>query len=144
MVSLRSVAGRVAIGKMIGLIVGLVCLAFLPGFGFPTLSFFGLGTLIMFVLMGTLIGFVGQFDRHPALDFAMPWWFRGSAVGFAFMLMFVLLSYGSLEFIMQSSLIAWTGLQSPFWALIDGVIIGMLMAYCETRFAGEGSTLPLR
>lgn len=144
MISLQSVSGRILIGKIIGLIVGLLCLALLPGIGFPVFSVFGLGTLVMFMLMGTMIGFIGQFDRHPLFDFRMPWYFRGAMVGAAFMLMFILLSYGPLMVVMQSSLVSWTGLSSPFWALIDGVVIGMIMAYTETKIAGEGKDLPLK
>ena len=121
----------------------MLCLILLPMFDFPVLSFFGLGTLLMFILMGAMIGFVGQFDRHPMFNFAMPWYVRGSSVGFVFMLMYVLLSHGSLEVVMESTLISWTGLESPFWALLDGIFIGLIMAYTETKLCGEGNTLPL-
>ena len=143
MVSLRSVSGRIMIGKIIGLIIGFICLAVLPGFGFPIFSYFGMGTLLMFMLMGTMIGFVGQFDRHPVLDFKMSWCVRGLLVGVAFTLMYVLLAYPAIAFILQSSLLSWMGLSSPFWALIDGAVIGMVMAYAETRLCGEGKNLPL-
>ena len=141
---LQSVAGRIVIGKLIGLFIGLFCLAVLPGFGFPVLSYFGLGTTLMFMLMGVMIGFMGQFDRHPALDFRMPWYVRGPMVGGAFMLMYVLLAYPAIAFILQSSFVSWMGLSSPFWALLDGLFIGALMAYAETRICGDGPNLPLK
>jgi len=112
----HSVAGRVAIGKLIGLIAGLLVILLMPTFGFPGVSYIGFGILLMFVLMGAMIGFLGQFDRHPMFDFKMSWWLTGPLVGFAFMLMFVLLAHDSLELVMKSSLISWTGLVSPFWA----------------------------
>lgn len=144
MVNRQSVTGRIIIGKLIGLFVGIFCLAVLPTFGFPVASMFALGTVIMFTMMGVLIGFVGQYDRHPLFNFTMPWWLRGGAVGFIFMLMYVLLSYDNINVVMQSSLVSWTGLASPFWTLIDGVVIGMFMGYVETTFAGEGRDLPLQ
>jgi len=144
MFNINSLTGRLAIGKMIGLIVGVVVIALLPTFGFPLFSAFGLGALIMFVLMGILIGFIGIFDTHPLLGFKMKWWFRGPLVGFVFMLMFVLLSYDSLEIVMSSTLVSWSGLESPFWALLDGLFIGALMGWTETKFAGEGPDLPLK
>jgi len=134
--------GRVAIGKTIGLIVGLIVMLVLPLFGYPGFGSTGFGILLMFILMGAMIGFLGQYDRHPVFDFKMSWWMRGGLVGISFMFMFVLLSYDSLEIVMKSTLISWTGLSSPFWALIDGVIVGMIMGFCETKMAGEGE-LPL-
>lgn len=143
MFKLQSVTGRVAVGKAIGLVVGLIVMFVLPLFGYPGFGFTGFGILIMFILMGAMIGFIGQFDRHPMLDFKMSWWMRGAMVGLSFMLMFVLLSYDSLEIVMKSSLISWTGLVSPFWALIDGAIAGLIMGYVETKMCGEGKDLPL-
>jgi len=105
---------------------------------------FGLGTLLVFVLMGLTLGLVGIFDRHPVFGFPMRWWIRGAVAGFLFTLMYILLSHDSLEVIMQSNIVSWTGLSSPFWTLIDGVIIGLFMGYMETKFAGQGSNLPLK
>jgi len=143
MFHIHSVTGRIAIGKSIGLVIGVVLMLFLPMFSIPILSMFGLGTLLMFGLMGVMTGFMGLFERHPVLQFNMKWWFRGGIIGFAFMLMYILFTYEIYEGIMQSSLISWTGLTSPFWALIDGTVIGMFMGFVETKFAGEGKDLPL-
>ncbi len=144
MIKKQSVTGRIVVGKLIGLVIGIFCLAVLPTFGFPVVSYFGLGTIIMFMMMGVMIGFVGQYDQHPLFDFKMSWPLRGAAVGFGFMLMYVLLSYNDISVVMQSSVVSWMGLESPFWALLDGVVIGMIMGYVETKFAGEGEDLPLK
>ncbi len=144
MFTLHSVTGRVFIGKLAGLFFGLIVMVVMPTFGFPGFSFIGLGILLMFMLMGAMIGFIGQFDRHPLIGFRMPWWIAGPMVGFAFMLMFVLLSYDSLELVMQSSLIAWSGLSSPFWALLDGLFVGGFISLLEKIVAGEGPGLPLK
>ena len=144
MFQLHSITGRIVIGKTIGLLLGIVVILFLPSFNIPMMSMFGLGTLAMFVLMGVMTGFMGIFDRHPALDFTMPWWLRGGIVGFFFMLMYVLFTYETLELVMQSSLVSWMGLTSPFWALADGIFFGALMGFIETKFAGEGPNLPVK
>lgn len=144
MFNIHSITGRIAIGKTIGFLVGLLIMLILPIVDIPVLSMFGLGTLLMFTMMGAVTGFMGVFDRHPMLEFKMPWWFRGGAIGLFFMLMYILLSYETFQVIMDSSLVSWTGLSSPFWALIDGTCIGMLMGYIETKFAGEGPKLPLK
>lgn len=140
---MHSVTGRVAIGKIIGLVVGLIVMLALPAFDMPIFSMFGLGTLLMFVFMGVVTGFIGLYDRHPIFSFKMPWWLSGGIVGFMFMLMYILLTYEVFEVIMSSAYVSWMGLESPFWALLDGVTIGMLMGFCETKFAGKGKNLPL-
>lgn len=143
MFKIHSVAGRVFIGIIIGLIVGIISIAVSPIFGFPLLSMFGFGTLITFVMMGFTLGLVGMFDYHPVFGFKMRWWIRGPVAGFIFTLMYILLSYETLEVIMQSNIVSWMGLSSPFWALLDGITIGLIMGWMETKFAGEGSSLPL-
>lgn len=145
MFQLHSITGRIVIGKIIGLVVGVAIMLLLPLFTtIPVMSMFGLGTLVMFILMGVMTGFMGVFDRHPALDFTMTWWLRGGIVGFSFMLMYVLFTYEALELVMQSSLVSWMGLSSPFWALLDGICIGAFMGFVETKVAGEGPNLPVK
>ena len=143
MFSTHSITGRMFIGVVSGLVLGIVLILLLPVFGFPLLSTFGFGTLIMFILMGMFIGMIGMFDYHPIFGFKMRWWIRGAVAGFLFMLMYILLGYASLEVVMASTLVSWTGLSSPFWALIDGTVIGLVIGLLETKIAGEGSHLPL-
>jgi hypothetical protein len=143
MFKLHSISGRIAIGKFIGLVVGVAVMLLLPSFDMSIYSMFGLGTLVMFILMGVVTGFMGILDRHPMLEFKMPWWIRGTLVGASFMLMYVLFTYDTLDIIMQSSLVSWTGLTSPFWAILDGIFIGGVMGFIETKFAGEGPKLPV-
>jgi len=144
MFKIHSVTGRMFIGVMVGVVVGILSIAVLPMFGFPIFSMFGFGTLMIFVMMGFTLGLVGMFDSHPILGFKMRWWVRGAVAGFIFTLMYILLSYESINIVMKSNLVAWMGLESPFWVLIDGTTIGLVMGYLETKFAGEGSALPLQ
>ncbi len=144
MFNIHSITGRVFVGKMVGLIMGLIVMLTMPSFNMPVFSRFGFGTLIMFVLMGAMTGFMGLFNRHPLLDFKMPWWISGPLVGSVFMLMFILFTYDTLDVVMQSSLVEWMGLRSPYWALTDGIFIGGLMGFLETKLAGEGKKLPLK
>lgn len=140
----HSVTERITIGKIIGFVVGLIVMFTLPAFDMPIVSMFGLGTLLMFVLMGVMTGFMGLYERHPSIPFKMPWWIRGSFTGFVFMLMYVLLTYDSLQVVMDSVYVSWMGLESPFWALLDGITIGAIMGYFETKFAGEGKKLRVK
>ena len=143
MFKIQSVTGRMFVGVSIGLTLGVAMILLSPLFGFPIFSMFGFGTMLTFILMGMFIGLVGMFDYHPIFGFKMRWWIRGSVAGFLFMLMYILLSHSSLEVVMQSTLVSWTGFASPFWALIDGTVLGAIIGLLETKIAGEGSNLPL-
>lgn len=144
MFQIHSITGRMFIGISSGFAVGILAMLLSPSFGFSVLSAFGVGTLITFVLMGLTIGLIGMFDYHPILGFKMRWWIRGSVAAFLFALMYILLGYDTIATIIHSNLVAWTGLTSPFWVLCDGITIGLIVAWLETKIAGEGSHLPLK
>jgi len=139
----HSVTGRLSIGVSIGLAYGLIVMALAPLLDIPSFSPFIFGTLIFFVMLGFTIGFVGIFDYHPIFGIKMRWWLRGIVGGFIFGLMYIFTGYESIDTIMKSDLMSNFGCSSPFWALTDFIIAGLIMAFCETKFAGEGSKLPL-
>ena len=134
-------AGRVAIGKAVGLAFGLLSLLFLPLIQGDNILF-GIGILVISVLMGATVGMLGVFDEHPVFDFKMSWCVRGALVGLLFGLAVVLLGYDQLETILSSHIFQNLGLKSPFWAIVDFVFLGMLIDYLATKFAGQGENLP--
>lgn len=130
----HSVAGRISVGIVSGLGIGICGTAGLLFFGYPLSSFFVFGTLIACALMGILIGFLGLFSRHPLFNFSMPWWVRGLMVGCVLTLMYTLLGYEVLAMIIGAS---------PFWLVPGGMVLGLAISAIETWFAGEGKDLPL-
>jgi peptidoglycan/LPS O-acetylase OafA/YrhL len=132
------------IGIFTGLVLGMLTIIILPMLGMPGLSMFGYGIVLLYVLMGVMIGLMGRFERHPFLGFQLHWWMRGPAIGMVFMIVLVLLGYEEISVIMESSLVSWTGLTSPWWGLLDGIFYGGLMGYLETKIAGDGNKLPNR
>jgi hypothetical protein len=144
MFKIHSVTGRMFIGVLIGFAYGTLVLLLAPLFNFSAVSPLGLGTLMLFTMMGFTIGLVGIFDYHPVFGFKMRWWIRGIVGGCIFGLMYVFIGYESIDTIMHSSLMMQFGLHSPFWALTDYVLAGLIMAFLETKFAGEGTKLSLK
>ena len=66
MINIQSVTGRIVIGKLIGLCSGIATLLALPLFNIEPLSMFGLGTVLMFMLMGyTETKFAGEGEGLP-------------------------------------------------------------------------------
>lgn len=84
---------------------------------------------------------MGLFDRHPVLEFKMPWWLSGIFVGIVFHAMLTLLAFEQITQLLANANIL--GLKSPWWALLDGVILGLIMSYAELKLAGKGK-LPIK
>ncbi len=140
----HSLARRIVLGKIIGLLCGGIYIAAFTTQGhLPLWSKLSLGTMILSVLLGVLIGFIGLFTRHPLFDFPMKWYFRGAFVGLMVHLVFILLAYDAFQVVMESPMVSWTGLESPFWALIDGTLIGLFTDYFLTKKVGEGKALKI-
>lgn len=137
----HSVTNRIIIGKLIGFVAGVLTWLILSLMGATLDLKFGLGLVLFYILTGAIIGFMGMFERHPVLKFKTPWWLHGITMGLAMHLILILVSYDQFALMMQEMGI-W-GMVSPWWALIDGAILGLIMAFAATKFAGEGKKLPL-
>ncbi len=142
MMQQHSVAGRVVTTKLIGFIVGGIAFFGLPALGAELSLTFLLGLWAFYMLMSVNIGLMGIFTKHPILGFRMYYWLRGPLLGTAYHLMLVLLAYNEIASIMTLPAFAWFGLSSPFWILIDGAILGLIIAWVATKFVGEGN-LPI-
>lgn len=143
MFNTRSIAGRIAVAKVTGLVIGSFTILLLSLFSAETSFEFKMGILLLIVTMSVMIGFVGMFERHPVFPrLVMHWWLRGPSMGIFFFLILVLLTKPELTAIMSLDILAWSGLTSPYWILIDGAILGGLIGYITTKICGEGN-LPL-
>lgn len=137
----HSIVNRLIIGKSIGFVAGLLAFLIMPFMGATLDLKFGLGMVLLYTMVGAFIAFMGIFERHPVLKFKMPWWFTGIYMGLIMHLILILLSYDQLVLMMQQMDI-W-GMVSPWWVLIDGSILGLIIAFAATKFSGEGKKLPL-
>lgn len=143
MFSKHSITGRIFVAKMIGLLIGGLAILLLPIISVETSLEFKIGFLLLTVTMGAMIGFIGMYEHHPLFpSIKMPWWLRGSTVGVLFFLILVLLAKDSLVPFMSLDIVTWTGLTSPYWALIDGAFLGGIIGYITTKICGEGN-LPI-
>ncbi len=102
---------------------------------------FGLGLIFFYMMTGALIAFVGMFDRHPIFKFKLPWWLGGIAIGAGMHIMLVLLAHDQIALMLQQ--MEWGTLSSPWWAIFDGMVLGVIMAFFEKKLAGQGN-LPLK
>ncbi len=73
-----SLVTRIAIGKGIGFLVGLIGFIFLPFFLPEAGWLIRWGILLWYTTLGAIIG---VFTYHPVLKLPMPWWFRAPLLG---------------------------------------------------------------
>jgi len=96
------------------------------------------GILFWYTTLGLIIAIFGVFNWHPILKIPMPWWFRASFMGGWMNFVLVLFAYD----MMENFLVAAFGQQgvfaSPFWFVVEGIIVGLIIGFFATRYGGEG------
>lgn len=136
-----SLVTRIAIGKTVGLVFGLIGFIFLPYFWPDASLLLRAGVLFWYTTLGAIIGVFGVFTYHPVLRLPMPWWVRAPIIGGWMNFVLTLFAYNT----MQTMLIAMFGDSgaaiSPFWFVAEGAIVGFVIGYLATRFGGEGKDL---
>ena len=132
-----SLISRIAVGKGIGLLFGLIGFAALSLVEPQADTMFQWGILLWYPTVGAFIGVFGVFTWHPVLSLPMPWWFRAPWIGAWMNFVLMLFIYDDLQ--------ALTGhwffgevFSSPFWLVVEGAIAGLVIGYLATRFGGEG------
>jgi hypothetical protein len=133
-----SLVTRIAIGKAIGFALGLVGLIVIPLFWPDSGWMERLAFLFWYTTLGAFVGLVGVFNWHPISRLPMPWWVRSTIVGAWMNFVLALFIFDRLE-VMMLQLMGEDGLfLSPFWFVVEGAIVGLLIGYVATRFGGEG------
>ena len=133
-----SLITRIAIGKGIGFIVGLVGFVCLPFF-LPDASWLlRWGILLWYTTVGAVIGVFGVFTWHPILKIPMPWWFRSTVIGAWMNFVLTFFAYNDMKAIMAHTFGPNGVMSSPFWFVLEGAIVGIIIGYFATRFGGEG------
>ena len=128
---------RITIGKSIGFIFGLVAFFVLPMMGAPDLMF-RLGFALWLIITGAMIGLMGVVTYHPLLHIPLPWWVRGPLIGMSTMLTLWLVAHERIDAIVINMFGPDTILSSGAWIIVDGLFIGLVMAWLATMLAGEG------
>ena len=133
-----SLVTRIAVGKMTGLVFGIIGFAMLPAI-FPEGDWqLRWGILLWYVTLGGIVGMAGVFTRHPVLMLPMPWWVRAPLIGAWMNFVLTFFAYD----VMGRVLVAVFGLDgtlnSPFWFVLEGAVIGAIIGFCATRLGGEG------
>ena len=133
-----SLITRIAIGKLIGLIVGLIGFISLPWFWPEAGWMIRWGVLLWYTTVGAIIGVYGVFTWHPILHLPLPWWFRAPLIGAWMNFVLTFFAYEAIETMLVSTFGVDGLFASPFWIVLEGAVVGLLIGYFATRFGGEG------
>ena len=134
-----SLITRIAIGKAIGFAIGVMIWFLLPAL-WPDVGWMErLGFLFWYATVGAFIGFAGVFTWHPVLRLPMPWWVRSSMIGAWMNLLLTLFIHDRLAQLMLGIFGSDGLFLSPFWFVLEGALVGLLIGYFATRFGGEGA-----
>lgn len=137
----NSLVGRIAVGKFVGLIIGIVGFVVVTSF-VPDVSWsLPWGILLWYVTLGAVIGVFGVFTRHPVLQFPLPWWFRAPFIGAWMNFVLVFFAYDSLKHVAIAMFGSGSPFVSPFWFVAEGAIAGAIIGFCATKVGGDGEAM---
>ncbi len=132
------IIARIAIGKGIGLVFGLAGMLSAPLF-YPEIdNLTRIGILLWYPTMGAFIGVFGVLIHHPVLNMPLPWWVRAPLIGAWMNFVLVFFAYDTLSAVISGT----TGTDlSPFWFVLQGAIVGAVIGFLATRYAGDGPAI---
>ena len=133
-----SLITRIAIGKGVGLVFGLIGFMYLPNFLPEADWMIRWGILLWYPTLGAVVGVFGVFTRHPVLNLPMPWWFRAPIIGAWMNFVLTFFAYEKMEAMLVSVFSQDGALTNPFWFVLEGAIVGLIIGFLATRFGGEG------
>jgi hypothetical protein len=135
-----SLMTRIVTGKLVGFAFGLAGFLLLPYF-LPEAGWqLRLGILLWYTTLGAIIGVFGVFTYHPILKLPFPWWFRATLLGAWMNFVLTLFAYNDMQAMMHTLYGSDGLLGSPFWFVLEGAIIGLVIGYFATRLGGEGTS----
>lgn len=130
-----SILTRVAVGKLVGLLLGAVGFFAMPAFGVDDMKM-RVGVLFWYVGIGAFIGMAGVITRSPVVNIPTPWWVMGPLIGAFMNFLLVLIAWDVFATMMANG--GYLGLTSPWWGVAEGAIVGLVIGGLATLFGGEG------
>jgi len=133
-----SLMTRIAIGKSIGLIIGLFAFFAIPNLVPEISPLIRWGVLLWYITFGAIIGVFGVFTYHPILRLPFPWWVRAPFIGAWLNFVLAFFAYEPFGLVLEAVFGTDGLLQSPFWLAGLGAILGTIIGFFATRYGGEG------
>jgi len=134
-----SIISRIAVGKSIGFLVGLIGFIFVPYF-LPDAGWqLRWGILLWYTTFGAVIGMCGVLTTIPVVRLPFRAGFRGAVLGAWLNFVLVFFAWDFMAAMLVSVFGEGGVLRSPFWFAAEGAIVGFVIDHFATRFGGEGT-----
>ena len=134
-----SLVTRVAVGKIVGLTIGLMGFGFFEFFLPDADWMLRWGVFLWYTTLGAIIGVFGVFNWHPVLRLPLPWWIRAPLLGGWMNFVLTFFAFDLMESVLIEMFSQNHFLTSPFWFVLEGAIVGFVIGFFCTRFGGEGA-----
>ena len=135
-----SLTVRIAIGKGVGFLFGLIGFLSLPLF-LPDIGWLPrIGILLWYPLVGAVIGVFGVYTWHPILKLPMPWWFRAPLIGGWMNFVLTFFAYNLMGSLTAAVFGSVSHLQTVLLFTCEGILVGLLIGYLATKIGGEGAS----
>lgn len=132
-----SIASRIAIGKTVGLIIGLIAFICLPRVWEGSTPMLQWGILLWYTSIGAFIGMFAEMKQIPILNLPLTWWFGGAWVGLWMNFILTLFAYDTFANMMGQVFDGYFAGYSPFWFALEGAVIGLIIAFFVHKYGGE-------
>lgn len=129
---------RIAIGKGVGFVLGIIGFFALPWFWPEVPMELRVGFLFWYATVGAMIAVFGVVTWHPILHLPMPWWFRAPVIGAWMNLLLILIAWSEMQALMTATFGPDGMFASPYWGVVEGALVGLLIGWLCTKFGGEG------
>lgn len=134
-----SITLRVGYGKFFGLLIGVIAYFALTSFA-PQLDLsFRIGFILWYLTFGAVIGLMGVFTSNPLFNINISWWTRGLIAGAWFNLVLLMFIFDEVSEVLLGLFEEYSIFSTPWWFVVEGALIGLILDFLLTRIAGEGS-----
>ncbi|HUF56241.1 MAG TPA: hypothetical protein VMM55_06730 [Thermohalobaculum sp.] len=127
----------VALGTMIGVLVGLGGFVLVPVLVETPDPWLRWGILFWYPTMGAAIGALVR-SEAPA---RVPRWATGALVGAWANFVLTFFAHGQMQRFLVAVLGADSAFTSPFWFVLEGFVVGALIGLAVDRFGAEGEPI---
>lgn len=141
MFELPSLSTRIAIGKMVGLLIGLCSFVMMPLVDPETGEQARWGILLWYPTMGAMIALSEQFEAEGGFFMPINWWLRGLMIGGWLNLLVALIAGDLVGGILAGIFGSASPLASPYWFAAMGAFAGLAIAYVIRIICGEARSV---
>lgn len=129
----------IGIGKAVGLLFGLAGFVLLPVLAPGSGWLLRWGVLLWYVTLGALVGMALILTRPPLSQPPMPWWLVATGLGAWMNFVLTLFAHDAMTMVMVATFGENGMMQSPFWFVAEGAIVGLVIGYAVTRLGSRAA-----